>query len=115
MAASFLPREDEEYLSVNWLEYLHQSDLLTALTLVRAAFRRKGFRLARSGRLAVLNASAIKTAGQEAAGRPLDLQHLPSRLDKSHAGILGYAADDLAIATELAALVALRDVHSAIP
>ena len=113
MAASFLPREGEEYLSVNWLEYLRQQDLPTALELVRAAFRQKGFRLAHKGRFSVLKVAAIKAAAAEVAGRELHLQHLPSPVDESHAGIFGYALEDLAIAAELAALVTSRDVHDA--
>ena len=113
MAASFLLREGEEYLSVNWLEYLRQPDLPTALDLVRSSFRQKGFRLARNGQFSVLRVAAIKTAAAEAAGRQLRLQHLPSPLDKSHAGIFGYAPEDLAIAAELAAIVTSQDVHPA--
>ena len=113
MASSFLLREGEEYLSVNWLEYLRQQDLPTALDLVRASFRTKGFGLARNGRFSVLKVGAIKAAAAEAAGRTLHLTHLPSRLDKSHAGIFGYAPEDLAIAAELAGLVTSREVHPA--
>lgn len=113
MTAAFELREDEGYLSVNWLEYLRRPDLLAAINLVRASFRRKGFRLARNGRFSVLNVGAIKAAVAEAADRPLQLRHLRSRLDKSHAGIFGYDPEDFAIAAELAALVTLHDVHSA--
>ena len=113
MAASFILRENEEYLSVNWLEYLRQPDLLRAIDLVRASFRRKGFHLARNGRFSVLKVGAIKAAAAEAAGRTLHLTHLPSRLDKSHGGIFEYAPEDLAIAAELAALVTAREVHPA--
>ena len=113
MAASFRPREGEEYLSVNWLEYLRQPDLPTALDLVRGSFRKKGFRIARNGRFSVLKVGAIKAAAAEAAGLTLHLTHLPSRLDKSHAGIFGYASEDLAIAAELAGLVTSREVHPA--
>ena len=112
MAASFGLREGEDYLSVNWLEYLRQPDLPTALDLVRTSFQRKGFRLASNGRFSVLRIAAIKAA--EATGRQLHLRHLPSPLDESHAGIFGYAPDqDLAIAAELAALVTPQDVHPA--
>lgn len=113
LTAAFELREDEEYLSVNWLEYPRPPDLLAAIDLVRASFRRKGFQLARGGRFSVLNVGAIKAAVAEAADRPLQLRHRPSRLDKSHAGIFGYTAEDFAIAAELAALVTFQDVHSA--
>lgn len=113
MAASFRLREGEGYLSVNWLEYLRQPDLSTALDLVRSSFRQKGFGLAHGGRFSVLKVAAIKAAVAEAAGRQLLLRHLPSPHDKSHAGIFGYAPEDLAIAAELASIVTSRDVHPA--
>ena len=113
MAASFRLREGEEYLSVNWLEYLRQPDLPKALDVVRASFRQKDFRLARNGRFSVLKVAAIKTVASDAASGQLHLQHRPSPPDRSHAGIFGYAPEDLAIAAELAALVTSRDVHPA--
>ncbi len=38
MAAAFRPRPNEDYLSVNWLEYFRAPDLSAAVVMVREAF-----------------------------------------------------------------------------
>ncbi len=77
-------------------------------------FREKNFALRPNGRFAVLNVGAVKTAVYEGAGYYLHVDHLPLDDDQSHAGIFGYTADDLAVAAELAVLVAPQDVHRAV-
>ncbi len=114
MASAFSPRQDETYLSVNWLEYFGHPDLDVAIDRVRAVFQKKDYRVVRNGRFAVLNVGAVKTAAHEATGPALQVEHLPSNVDGSHAGILGYSAEDFAIATELAALVGSKDLHPAV-
>ncbi len=115
MVNAFSLRQGEEHLSVNWLEYFDETDLNAAVERVREVFRSKDFQVRPNGRFAVLNVGVVKTAIHEVVGRRLDIDHLPLSDDKSHAGILGYASEDLAVAVELAALVTSQDVHPAIP
>lgn len=115
MAAAFRLRQDEAYLSVNWVEYLGAPDLPTAVELIREVFRRKNYALGANGRFALLNVGAAKTAVYEGVGYSLRVDHLRSDNDPSHAGIFGYTADDLAVAAELAVLVTTEDVHRAVP
>ena len=114
MTGAFVPRNGEDYLSANWLEYFTEPDLSRAVQRVRAAFRNKGYALRPQGCFAVLNVGAVKTVVLEAVGRTLRIDHLPLNNDPSHAGILGYSADDLAVAVELKALVRNQDVHLAV-
>ena len=114
MASAFALRTGEKHLSTNWLEYFAEPDLSGAVQRVRAAFRNKGYKLRSQGRFAVLNVGAAKTAALESAGKTLRIDHMPLNNDPSHAGILGYTADDLSVAVELKALVRVRDVHRAI-
>ena len=114
MAAAFRLRQDEEYLSVNWVEYLGAPDLPAAVERIREVFRRKNYALRANGRFVVLNVGAAKTAVYEGIGYSLRFDHLPLDDDQSHAGIFGYTADDLAVAAELAVLVAPQDVHRAV-
>ena len=44
----------------------------------------------------------------------LRVEHLPLEDDPSHAGILGYSPEDIAIATEIKALVGIEDVYRAL-
>ena len=114
MAAAFRLRQDEGCLSVNWVEYLGAPDLPAAVERIREVFRRKNYALRANGRFAVQNVGADKTAVYEGVGYSLRFDHLPLDDDQSHAGIFGYTADDLAVAAELAVLVAPPDVHRAV-
>lgn len=115
MVNAFSLRQDEDHLSVNWLEYFDKTELNAAVERVREVFHSKGFTLRPNGRFAVLNVGAAKTAVHEAVGCILNIDHLPLSDDPSHAGIFGYSSEDLAVAVELAALVRSQDVHPAIP
>ena len=114
MSAAFIPRQTENYLSVNWLEYFGENDLSAAVEQVQEIFRRKEFRMRPNGRFAVLHVGAAKMAVQETVQRVLSIDRLPLGDDPSHAGIFGYASEDLAVAVELRAVVKRRDVHSVV-
>ncbi len=113
-ASSFMLRAGEEFLSANWLEYFGVLDRSTALQEIREAFHSKGYGLGRHGRFAVLKVEDIRVIAQEIAQDSLRVEHLPVEDDPSHAGILGYSADDFAIAAEIRALVGREDVYPAI-
>ena len=112
--AFFTPRQGEEYLSVNWLEYFGETNLPAAVERVREVFRGKNYQVRPNGRFAVLNVGAAKTAVREGVDRSLRINHLPLVDDESHSGILGYTSQDLAVAVELRALVTRQDVHAAV-
>ena len=114
MSAAFQLRKGESYLSVNWLEHFRAASVSAAVERVREAFRAKGYGLRPNGRFAVLNVGAAKMAVHAAMRRSLLIEHLPEPDDDSHAGIVGYSAEDLAVAVELAALVGSGDVHPAV-
>ena len=111
---SFRPRENEGYLSVNWVEYFQEPDFPAAIHRVREVFRDKGFRLVRRGLFAILEVGAAKMRVHEDSGRSLRIEYLPSRDDASHAAIYGYATRDYAVAAELAALAGPQDVYPAV-
>ena len=115
MVNAFSLRQGEDHLSVNWLEYFDETELNAAVERVREVFRSKDFQVRPNGRFAVMNVGAAKTAAHEAVGRTLNIDHLPLSDDESHAGILGYTSEDLAVAIELAALVTSQAVHPAVP
>ena len=112
--AAFEIKPDEEYLSVNWLEFFGTQDLAAAVELVREAFHCKRYRVRRNGRFAVVNVGAALAAIAEADGRRGRVEHIPLENDESHAGLYGYAAGDLAVAVELRALIQTQHVHPAI-
>ncbi len=112
-ASAFMPKPEEDYLSVNWLEYFGKGNSTDAIEQVRKTFQSKNYQLKRGGRFAVLNISAAKKAALEADDCALCINHLPVGDDPSHAGIFGYTSKDLAIAATLALLVTPQDVHPA--
>ena len=113
-AEAFTLKQDEEYLSVNWLEYFNAPDLTAAVERVREAFRNKSYQVRRNARFAVLNVEAAKRAVHKATESMPAIKHLPTRDDPSHTGIFGGTAENFAIAVQLAALITLGNMHAAV-
>lgn len=113
MPAAFeLRPKKEDYLSVNWLEFLDASDLEAALAQVRTVFRKKGYGVRPNGRFAALQVGEVKAAVSVITGTAR-VEHRRRDDDESHSGVFGYAADDFAVAVEIASLVDPECVHPA--
>ena len=112
-AAVFRLRPGEAYLSVNWLEFFGESDLSSAVQCVRQAFRKKGYRVAKTGKFAVLSVGSTKAAIAE-VGLVARVEHRPTRKDQSHAAILGCESDALAAALALQRLIRNKDLHPSV-
>ena len=112
---AFHLRELEEYLSVNWLEYLGLGDRDPEIAEVRRVLGAKGRKLGTTARLVVLNAGRLRghVASASPDRRMLDILHKPEPLDPSHAGIFGLPPDDRLIAELIAEVV--QDVYPAKP
>lgn len=103
---AFRLRESEEYLSVNWLEYLGLADRHSQIEEMRRVLRAK-LKLGSQARLAVLNAGRLHehVASASPDRRMLDILHEPEPVDPSHAGIFGLRPDDTLIAELIAQVV----------
>ena len=112
---AFELKKDEEYLSVNWLEYFGESDLNAAVERVRKAFRNNHYQVRQNAGFAVLDVGAAKSALREHTKSEPTVKHLPSRNDPSHAGIFGSTPDNFTVTAELALLVTSENVHPAVP
>ena len=114
---AFRLREADQYLSVNWLEYLDLGDRASEIAEVRRVLEAKGRKLGTTARLAVLNAGLLRehVASASADHRVLDILHEPEPKDPSHAGIYGLRQDDtlMEIAEPMAEVV--QDVYPAKP
>lgn len=95
LPSAFQFRDGEDYISVNWLEYLKAPSLESAVNMVRETFRRKGFSIRRQGRFAVLNVGDVKDAVRVVIANTPQIEHLPEDDDASHSGISGYSALNL--------------------
>ncbi len=101
---AFRLREGEEYLSVNWLEYLACDDRSTQIAALRDVFERKFSKVSATARFAVLNVGAL-CAYVRSESRDLTVVHEPERDDESHCGVHGLRLDDEVIADMLAEIV----------
>jgi hypothetical protein len=109
----------DDYLSVNWLEFLVGQDRVLQMAALRDAYRVKVFDLRATARFAVVNVGEIRDHVRERSedARALRVLHEPFNKaehgfdDPSHAGIFGYSPDDDLIADLIAQVV--REIHPA--
>ena len=113
LAVAFEPREQDQFLSVNWLEYWGELDLDASLDQVRKELQRD-LQVKNEGRLAVLNVSEVKLAIEQVTRRPSSITHQPTTTMESHAGVFGFARSDFEVAVELARIARPENVFPAI-
>ena len=111
MAAAFALREDEEYLSVNWIEYFEELNLITVINKVQWTLQNKDLSIRSNGRFAVLGVKEIKVAISNVTKRVSRIEHMPETDDCSHCGVFGYSAFDLEVASEIALQLAIQNVY----
>lgn len=105
---SFMRRESEDHLSVNWLEKSGQRRHDDAVDCVRELLIGKGFGVRKGGRFAVLNVGSVR----DRIGNSIRVDHLPETDDHTHSGIHGYTREDeLEVAMALSMLVGMTDVY----
>jgi len=99
-ASAFLLRRGEDYLSVNWLEFLDRPTRNGEIEEIRRVYGRKSFRVKPRARFAVLNVGKIRQTVRDGTedNRILDACHNPSSNDPSHSGIYNIGADHELIA-----------------
>ena len=105
---------EEEYLSVNWLEYFGDRDKKIAMRHVRSAFE-QNFHTSENGRYAILKVRRILDLGiQLNPPRQMSVMHLPRPDNPCHSGILGYTASETSVAVKLLLLVDPDDFVSGV-
>jgi hypothetical protein len=94
---AFQLRAGEEYLSVDWLEFLDPANRENQIARLRALLARR-LRVGVKAQIAVLNVGEAKREVRIGSPdeRDLDFRHKPLKDDLSHSGIFGLAnGDDL--------------------
>lgn len=102
LATAFLPRSGEDYLSVNWIDFLGLPSEAEELRELRALYRRK-FEVGARARIALLPVGETRSYvhSRSPDRRQLDVLHEPiaePAMDASHAGIFNIRDDDELIA-----------------
>lgn len=103
---AFLPKRDESYLSVFWLEYAKLPDRSSQVADIRRRMS-ESITLGGQAKLAVLAVGPLKTSVRTEYRRKLEVRHEPhlddgKYVDPSHSGIHGVTNEDLEIATYIA-------------
>ena len=88
---AFRIRNEEGYLSVNWLEFLKKPSREEEIDEIQNVLRKK-LTLGSRSRIAVANVGSL--IDHIRAERILKVQHEPEPEDQSHSGIFGYGIDD---------------------
>ena len=113
-AAAFMLRQDERYLSVNWLEELKLPNRAAEITGLQELYTRKFSRVGAGARIALLNVGRLRTNVQTKSPdrRVLPVLHEPIIPDDpSHAGIYEIPFDDEIVAELIVETV--QEKHSA--
>jgi hypothetical protein len=99
-------RENEQYLSVNWLEELHRLDREDEIRELQHLYARK-FKVSAAARIAVLNVGIVrgKVENESTDRRRLPITHEPEDDDPSHAAIYEIPHDDELVAELIAQVV----------
>ena len=113
MADAFILREQETYLSTNWLEHFHPADRNVQLAGVRQTLRDKGFRLARTGHFAALNVGYAINQCRRGLSMEIRFINLGEPHDPSHTGIYGLETNVARAARILAQSVRPAEVYPA--
>jgi hypothetical protein len=98
-ATAFMLRDDEESLSVNWLEFLSCLNRESEIFEIRTVYSTK-FKVGARAKIAVLNVGEVRSKVQKESldGRNLEVLHNPLSDDLSHAGIYNLSKDNELIA-----------------
>ena len=108
--ASFMLREAEPYLSVNWLEDVNPNDRDNALLVLKPILAKK-MTITGSWKLATLNVGQCKTTVADATGDDITIRvtHEPIEAgtisDPSHSGIHGYNNEEIVVEKLAAAVI----------
>jgi hypothetical protein len=105
--ASFMLRQNEEYLSVNWLDLLSLVDRHSQIHELRHVLVGKGMTLGATAKLAVHQVGALRDYVRQRSEDNRDLKVLrePLANDDSHCGIFGLRPDASKIADLIAEIV----------
>ena len=103
---AFMLRPNDEYLSVNWREFLNLPEREDQIRQVRRLLSLT-LKLRKTARIAVLNVGEIidYVRAQTPDSRILSVLHDPEEADPSHSGVYGYGLEDPLIADLIKELI----------
>lgn len=97
-----LRKDKEQYLSVQWLECLQQSDRLSEIRDLRRILSSNNFKLGPKGKIAVLNVGSVCDYVEACSQFKIRVLHEPKAGDPSHSGIHDTIQDERLISELIA-------------
>jgi hypothetical protein len=91
---AFELRPNEEFLSVNWLEYFELPNKKDALKLIINDLKASNLPVGSKGALAIANISKIKSIGKDRKTK-IRVEYRPNNLNKSHSRVFNIQNEDL--------------------
>ena len=110
---AFLLRNDEPFLSTNWVEYFHPSDRGIQILAVRDSLIAKDRTVKPNDLFIVLNVGVATNSCKARLGLDLRFVTLGEPDDPSHTGIYGIVSNLVNVASELAASVKPDEIYTA--
>ena len=114
VAGAFALRNNEEYLSVNWLEFFDTLKLTQAIDCVRQVFRNKDYSVGINGRFVSFKVRKLKEVISNHTDLSPRVVRIPVENDPSHCGVYGYTghiSTDKLIALKIAKLAHTGNVY----
>lgn len=114
LGAAFLPRAEDNYLSVNWLECLKCKSRAEEIVAVQNTYISK-LNFSNKARIAVLNVgiTRLMVRSKSSDNRNLDFLHMPEDNDASHSGIYNIKNDDMEIAELILSTINQENIYKA--
>lgn len=112
---AFQLRKNDNFLSVNWLEFFDLKDKKAEIQKIREAFADKGRGVGTKAKFVVLNVGEMREYVQQESddNRILSVLHDPQDNDLSHSGIYNMRHDDPLIGDLIADLVNEEQIYPA--
>lgn len=110
LTSAFTLRTNEEYLSVNWLEYYKNLGISQAIDRVRKVVQRK-MNIKFQGRFVTMQVGMLKQIVSTKNKVPCDVIHLPTMNDESHSGVIGYNNHNRLGQSDIVRLIQRKDVY----
>jgi hypothetical protein len=113
-ATAFMLRQNEESLSVNWLESLKCSNRESEITQIREIYSKR-FTVKPLAKITVLNVGKVRKEVRKKSpdGRNLEVLHEPLEDDPSHSGIYNLKPDNELIAELILETIQDTDIYPA--
>lgn len=102
---AFRRKDEEEYMSVNWVEYFGLISHIAAIQKIEQAYLNKGRTVNKSSKFAVINIDRMTECVNKEAHITLHVKHEGTSPDPSHSGVFNMPKEDTTIGNLIAQII----------